>query len=105
MKEICIQLVNAKHHQIIIMWAHVCIILHNLIICIEGDNFNEDWREQIRETNLDRDDAYGDVDEDDGLEDMLEQAQRRLETPRQHFRLKLMDNLFNSPSCAAEHRP
>ena len=58
------------------MWACVCIILHNLIICIEGDNFNEDWREQIREANLDRDGAYGDADEDDGLEDTLEQAQR-----------------------------
>ena len=29
------------------MWASVCIILHNLIICIKGDNFDNGWRESL----------------------------------------------------------
>ena len=47
LKEIRVQLVNIKWHKIIIMWARVCIILHNLIIRIEGDNFDEAWREHL----------------------------------------------------------
>jgi len=44
LKEIQIQVVNAKRHKIVIMWARACIILHNLIIHIEGDNFDSMWR-------------------------------------------------------------
>ena len=73
LKEIRIQLVNTKRHMVIIMWARVCIILHNLIIRIEGDNFDERWRECL--VRIDRDDgANGDVDEDDEPKDTLEQA-------------------------------
>ena len=62
---------------VIIMWACVCIILHNLIIHIEGDNFNEEWREGLVRTGLgDECSTSGDTDEEDGPEGMLEQAQR-----------------------------
>jgi len=106
LKEIRIQLVNTKCHMIIIMWACVCIVLHNLIIRIEGDNFNEKWRDGLVRTGLDQHGAdSGDTDEEDVLGDALEQAQRRLETPGQHFRLKVMDALFDSPSCTVERRP
>ena len=44
LEEIHIQLVNTKCHMIIIMWACICIILHNLIICIKGDNSDKRWR-------------------------------------------------------------
>jgi hypothetical protein len=37
---------------IIIMWARVCIVLHNLIIRIEGDNFDARWRECLMRTGL-----------------------------------------------------
>ena len=40
-------------NDIIIMWAHICIILHNLIIYIKGDNFDERWRECLMKTGLD----------------------------------------------------
>jgi hypothetical protein len=53
LKEIRIQLINTKRHKVIIMWARVCIILHNLIIRIEGDNFDEQWRECLVRTGLD----------------------------------------------------
>ena len=90
---------------IIIIWAHVCIVLHNLIICIEGDNFDEKWREGLMRTGLDQHSANGnDTDDEDVLGDALEQAQQRLETPGQRFRLKVMDALFDSPSCTVEHR-
>jgi len=91
---------------VIIMWARICIILHNLIICIEGDNFDEEWREGLVRTGLgDERSASGDTDEEDGPGGVLEQAQRRVETPGQCFRLKVMNNLFNSPFCRVECRP
>jgi len=53
LKEIRIQLTNTKRHMIIIMWARVCIVLHNLIIRIEGDNFDEKWRDGLVQAGLD----------------------------------------------------
>jgi hypothetical protein len=103
LKEIRIQLVNTKRHMVIIMWARVCIVLHNLIIRIEGDNFDEVWREGLVRRGLDR--GADDSDEEDEPEDMLEQARRRLETPGQRFRLKLMNDLFDSPFSRVERRP
>jgi hypothetical protein len=61
---------------IIIMWAHVCIILHNLIIHIEGDNFDKRWRESLVRIGLDhRHDANSDTDEEDEPKDALKHAQ------------------------------
>ncbi len=103
LKEIRIQLINAKCRMVIIMWARICIILHNLIIHIEGNNFNEEWREGLVRTGLsDEHSASGDTDEEDGPEGMLEQAQQQVETPGQCFRLKVMNDLFNSPFCRVE---
>jgi hypothetical protein len=104
LKEICIQLVDARRHMIIIMWARVCIVLHNLIIRIKGDNFDEVWRDGLVRRGLDRELA-GDSGEEDDAGDELEHAQRRLETPGQRFRLKLMDDLFASRFCNAERHP
>jgi hypothetical protein len=105
LKEIRIQLINTKWHMIIIMWARTCIVLHNLIIRIEGDNFDEQWRECIVRTGLDDMlSADGDADEEDEPRSALEQAQRRLETPGQRFRTKVMDDLFNSPSLRTVER-
>jgi hypothetical protein len=103
LKEIWIQLVDTRRHMIIIMWACVCIVLHNLIICIEGDNFDERWRDGLVRTGLAH--KRGDTDEEDEPGDELEWAWRRLETPGQRFRIKLMNDLFNSPFCTAERRP
>jgi len=97
-------LVNTKRHKIVIMWARACIILHNLIIRIEGDDFDEGWREYIWRAGLARDGAGGDANDEDGP-DTLERMRRRAETPGQRFRVKLMDDLLNSPSCSSERRP
>jgi hypothetical protein len=104
LKEIRIQLVDARRHMIIIMWARVCIVLHNLIIRIEGDNFDGEWRDGLVRRGLDIQ-RGADSEEEDDAEDDLERAQRRLETPGQRFRVRLMDDLFNSPFCNAERRP
>jgi hypothetical protein len=105
LKEIRIQLINTKQHIIIIIWARTCIVLHNLIIHIKGDNFDKQWRECLVRTGLDNMlSADGDANEKDKPRSALEQAQRRLETPRQRFRTKVMDDLFNSPSLrTVEH--
>jgi hypothetical protein len=105
LKEIRVQLINIKRHKIIIMWARVCLILHNLIIRIEGDNFDQEWRESLSRAGLARDDAGVDADRDDGPEEGLEQARRRLETPGQRFRLRIMEDLFNNTSRLVERRP
>jgi hypothetical protein len=102
-KEIRIQLINTKRHMVIIMWARVCIILHNLIIHIKGDNFDEIWREGLVHRGLDR--GADDSDDSDEPEDALEQAWRRLKTPGQHFRLKLMNDLFDNPFSRVECCP
>jgi hypothetical protein len=98
LKEIRIQLIDTKRHMVIIMWARVCIVLHNLIIRIEGDNFDKSWRECLVRTGLDHERAIGDADEEDEPGDTLEEARRRLETPGQRFRLKVMDDLLTSLS-------
>ena len=92
---------------IIIMWARVCIVLHNLIIWIEGGNFDNVLRASLVQRGLHDADAGagGDSGDEDNPGDDLEQAQRRLETPGQCFRLRLMDELFDSPSCNAIRRP
>jgi hypothetical protein len=94
---------------IIIMWARVCIVLHNLIIRIEGNNFDDVERADLVRRGLHEGHGHagagGDgVDEDDPGDD-LEQARRRLETPGQRFRVRLMSDLFDSPSCNATRRP
>src|SRR6266849_10340700 len=106
LKEIRIQLVNTKRHKLIIMWTCACIILHNLIICIKGDNFDNQWRESLVRMGLEHErEAGDDTDEEEEPGDALEQAQQRLAMPGQRFRLQLMDNLFDSPFLTVERRP
>ena len=105
LKEIQIQLIDARCHMIIIMWARVCIVLHNLIIRIEGDNFDEVWRDGLVQTGLDHERADDDDDDDDEHGNELEHACRRLETPGQRFRVKLMNDLFDSELCNVERHP
>jgi hypothetical protein len=104
LKEIRIQLIDARRHMIIIMWVRVCIVLHNLIVHIEGDNFDKAWRDGLVRAGLDRE-RGADTDEEDEPQDDLGCARRCLEMPGQRFRLKLMSELFDSEFCTAEHRP
>jgi hypothetical protein len=87
---------------LIIMWTRVCIILHNLIIRIEGDNFDTDWRETLVEAGQDR--RIGADEEEEGG-DALQLAQWWVEIPGQRFRLHLMQGLFNTSSRSIQHHP
>jgi hypothetical protein len=104
LKEIRIQLLDARRHMIIIMWARVCIVLHNLIIRIKGNNFDKEWRDGLVRTGLVNRRA-DDTEEEVNLDNELECVQRRLETPGQRFRLRLINKLFKSHFCNAEHCP
>ena len=92
---------------IIIMWARVCIVLYNLIIWIEGGNFDNVLRASLVQRGLHDVDAGagGDSGDEDDPGNDLEQARHRLEMPGLHFWLRLMDELFDSPSCNAIRRP
>lgn len=103
LKEIRIQLIDTRRHMIVVMWARVCIVLHNLIIRIEEDNFDAVWREGLIRNGLGRDPGSEDTDEEDE-EDEVYRARRRLMTPGEKFRIKLMNDLFDSPFCSAERR-
>jgi hypothetical protein len=76
-----------------------------LIIRIEGNNFDTWWRECLMRTGLNDDHGMGDTDEEEEPEDALKWAQRWVETPGQRFRQRLMNDLFNSHFSPVEHRP
>jgi hypothetical protein len=65
---------------IIILWACVCIILHNLIICIKGDSFDEGWRECLVKTGLvnEQGDAEEEEEEEEDAKDGHSGALRHL---------------------------
>ena len=90
---------------IIIMWARVCIILHNLIIRIEGNDFNQEWRDGLMQSGLDGEHGFPNADEEDEPGNVLEWARQWLETPGQRFQLKLMNNLFSSNFHTIECHP
>ena len=93
------------------MWVHCCIILHNIILHIEAENFNQNWHKELYEI---WDIAEGtehrqgrevvqlglDGESDEG-ETELQCAQRQVLTNRQRFHHRVMDDLFNSPTSGA----
>ncbi len=89
------------------MFIRCCIILHNLILRIEGGTFDAEFREELCELGqegfpLPQDDS----DFEDPAEDNdLRQARRTLETNGTRFRKVVMKRLFDSPYSMATHRP
>ena len=98
------------------MWVRCCIILHNIILRIEAENFNQNWRKELYEI---WDTAEGaerrqgqeavqlglDGESDEG-ETELQRAQRQVLTNGQTWRFhhRVMDDLFNSPTSGAVRR-
>ena len=91
------------------MWIRACIVLYNLILQIEdqAEHINSEWREELyqgwvssesvereRRQELELDDSSGD-------ESDLGHARRRVMSDGQRFRLKVMNDLFNSPTSGA----
>lgn len=84
------------------------MILHNLILRLEGGDFDPIFREHLYEAGrgyprpripnvADDGDAHSD--------DELEEARRRVETEGQRFRRQIMARLFNSEASGAVRRP
>lgn len=91
------------------MLVRCCLILHNLILRIEGGNFNPEFREELfaagqqdwRDVNGWYENNYDNLD----TAPDLQEAQRALETDGQRFRKLIMKRLFDSPNSGAIHRP
>ena len=90
------------------MFICCCIILHNLILRIEGGTFDAEFREELCEQGQEGFQLPQDVDsdfEDPADDDNLRQAHRALETDGIRFCRVVMKWLFDSPYSTAMHRP
>jgi hypothetical protein len=94
------------------MWVRCCIILHNIILRIEAENFDQNWREELyeiwdtaegAERRIRREAVQLGLDgESDGEgETELQRAQCQVLTNGQRFRHRVMNDLFNSPTSGA----
>lgn len=99
--ELRINVHNNQHHLYTIMWCRACIILHNLVLRIEGDTIDTKWVSQLIDA------GGGNIRhpvQEENDDDTVARAQRRQPTPGQQFRLKLMQDLFDSPYTDAVRR-
>jgi hypothetical protein len=91
------------------MWIRSCIILHNLILQIEAENFDPGWCNELQRAWELREGAERKHREeklcldDDGSEDELDlqHAHRQVMTDRQRFCRRVMNSLFDSPTSGA----
>ena len=90
------------------MFIRCCIILHNLILQIEGGTFDAEFCEELCEQGQEGFQLPQDVDsdfEDPADDDNLRQAHHALEMDGIRFRRVMMKWLFDSPYSTATHRP
>jgi len=89
------------------MFVCCCLVLHNLILCLEGGEFDADYQECLFEagrTNIAP--SHPDIDDDDEHGDQeLVRAQQHAETPGQQFHRQLITCLFDSSLSGAMCRP
>jgi len=91
------------------MFIRCCIILHNLIIRLEGRNFDVVFREHLYKAGR----GYpapmvpdmSDDEDLDGSDGELQEAQRHVETEGQKVRCRIMAQLFNSALSGAVRQP
>jgi hypothetical protein len=88
------------------MFVRCCLVLHNLILRLEGGQFDAEYREHLCEAGRDIAPLRPDIDDgDDASEDQeLRRARRRVDTPGKRFRRELMTRLFDSLSSGATRR-
>ena len=109
LRELRIQITSPKHHKWAIAFVRCCIILHNLILRLEGAGFDPVFRERLYEAGrgypAPRPPGVADDENFDGSDNGLQEAQRRVETEGQRFRRVIMGRLFSSESSGAVRRP
>jgi hypothetical protein len=95
------------------MWIRCCIILHNLILRIEGDGVDSDWHEELfeawnsaegRASRRGLEEAALGLDDESEDETELQRARREAMSDGQKFRRKVLNDLFNSPTSGAVRR-
>jgi len=94
------------------MWIRSCIILHNLILQVEdqSERGDPDWRRELIQEwaavegaeRQRRQELQNDDNSDD--ESDLGRARRQAMSNGQRFRLRVMNDLFNSPTSGAVRR-
>jgi len=105
LRELRIPITSPRHHKWAIVFVRCCIILHNLILRLEGGNFDPEFREHLYKAGrgypapqiLD----VGDNDDPHGSDGGLQEARRHVETEGQRFRQHIMARLFSSESSGA----
>jgi hypothetical protein len=91
------------------MWICVYIVLHNLILQIKdwAEHFNSKWREELYQGWVSLEGVERqcrrelELDDNSGDESDLGCARRRVISDGQWFRLKVMNDFFNSPTSGA----
>lgn len=102
LRQLRIQITASKHHKWAIMFVRCCLILHNLIIRLEGGDYDPVFREELYECGQggwvppDNDDDEGSDCSDEGLR----AARRQVETLGQCFQKEIMSCLFHSTNVA-----
>ena len=94
------------------MWVRCCIILHNLILRIEGGHINSELREELYQfwnsaegaEHRRRQEVDLGLDDESEDETELSRARRQVMSDGQRFRRKVMNDLFDSPTSGAVRR-
>jgi hypothetical protein len=100
LRELRIEINNRQQHEFAVMWIRCCIILHNLIILLEGDDCDMEWLEELYQQGM-----SGGQQHADGGDGNPEEAEAESDAERQEFRATLMNRLFDSPFTMATRRP
>ena len=100
------QITSVKHrkYEWAIFFVRCCMILHNLILSLEGGNFDPIFRERLYEVGrgYPRPRIPDAADDEDarGSDDELQEARQHVETEGQIFRRQIMARLFSSEEKA-----
>lgn len=89
LRELRIQITSTKHHKWAVIFVRCCIILHNLILRLEGGDFDLAFREHLYEAGrgypAPRIPNVADDEDASGSDDEFRETRRRNATEGQTF--------------------
>ena len=106
LRELRIQITSTRHHKWAIIFVCYCIILHNLILRLEGGGFDPVFREHLYKAGR----GYPapripDAVNSGGSDDEFQEVQRCMTMEGQTFWQQLMGRLFSNATSGAVRRP